>query len=355
MVEQKKAPGETDANKIESKEYNEGTQISQADVIAEAKAKLIEANGLPELKEITGEYLLNFKADKMARLLEPFLPKVGIVCLAGGSDTGKSCLLRQLAIACATGDHSFLKFQLSTHHKSAIFVATEDDEHATSFLLSKQAGKYNSKELNKLRFLFDTDNLLEILEQRLTNQKADLVVIDCFADAFSGDLKDTQKIRTFLHQYQELSVRHQCLIIFLHHTAKRTENFEPSKNNLLSGQGLEAKMRMVMELRVDLMNPNTRHVCIVKGNYLPSIYKKESFVLDFDESTFTFSNTGERTPFEFLVKQNEDSGKAKYSEAKALKELGYTYDLIAEKIGYQSKGSVSKLFDKAEKQGWDKQ
>lgn len=121
------------------------------------------------------------------------------------------------------------------------------------------------------------------LDRRLTRQPADVVIIDCFSDAFGGDLKDTQKIRSYLHPYQELALKHQCLILFLHHTSKRTEAYEPSKHNLLSGQGFEAKMRLVIELRADISDPTIRHLCIVKGNYLPGNMKRESYVLRFDE------------------------------------------------------------------------
>lgn len=184
------------------------------------------------------------------------------------------------------------------------------------------------------------------MDASLTAKPADLIIIDCFSDVYGGDLKDTQKIRAFLNPYQKLSEKHQCMVLFLHHAGKRTENLEPSKNNLLSGQGFEAKMRLVIELRADLLNPQQRHLCIVKGNYLPASFKKESFVLDFDEQSFTFTNTGERVPFELLVKQpDNDSSKVKYEQAKALKEQGHSYDKIAQLIGYASKGSVSKLFE----------
>ena len=332
--------------------------IEPGEIIKDAEQLLNEekANGqsATSSQEITGEYLLNLKSEKIDTLVDPIFPRVGCICLAGGSDIGKSSLLRQLAINCVTGNSSFLNLPLNPIHHNAIFVSTEDDEHATSFLLTKQTNGYNASQLSKLRFIFDTTNLLFELKQRLTNQPADLVIIDCFADAYGGDLKDTQKIRTFLHQYQQLATEHQCLIVFLHHTAKRTENYEPSKNNLLSGQGFEAKMRMVIELRADILNQNVRHLCIVKGNYLPKSYKQESFVLNFSEDTFSFINTGERIPFEFLVKQQEDSGKAKYEIAKAMHDKGYSYEQIMPHIGYNSKGSVSKLFEKAEKNGWNK-
>jgi RecA-family ATPase len=304
--------------------------------------------------ETTGEKLLLTEIKEIPTLVYPFLQQTGLACLAGSSDTGKSSILRQLAIAIVTGENNFLGFQINAKHRSVIYVSTEDLERETAYLLSRQTQRYKPELLKGLRFVFDIENLYNELDKRLTNKPADLVIIDCFADAYGSDLKDTQRIRTYLHSFQELAQKHECLFLFLHHTGKRTENFEPSKNNLLSGQGFEAKMRLVIELRADPSNPLHRHLCIVKGNYLPASYKKESYVLQFDEQNFVFSNTGERMPFELLVKQTDtDNSKAKYEQAKELKEQGYSYEQIANAIGYNSKGSVSKLFDKAKKNGWD--
>jgi hypothetical protein len=233
-------------------------------------------------------------------------------------------------------------------------VITEDDQSAVSYLLRKQAAFCEPDELRNLRFIFEYEDLMAELDTKLSDYPADIVIIDCFADAYGGDLKDTQKIRTFLHPFQQLAIHHQCLVLFLHHTGKRTENLEPNKNNLLAGQGFEAKMRLVIELRADRMNASQRHLCIVKGNYLPARYKRESYVLSFDESTFSFTNTEERTPFELLVRQPEsDESKAKWEQAKEMKDSGHSFSEIAQALGYNSKGSVAKLFDKANKQGWN--
>jgi RecA-family ATPase len=305
--------------------------------------------------EISAEQLLLQDITEITCLVEPFLKQTGLACLAGSSDTGKSSLLRQLAIAIVTGQEKFIDFKLVPRHRSVIYVSTEDLERETSYLLMRQKAAHLPGELRELRFIFDTSQLLQVLDERLGSKPADMVIIDCFADTFTGDLKDTQQIRAYLNTYQTLARQHQCLFLFLHHTGKRTENFEPSKNNLLSGQGMEAKMRLVIELRTDLLNPNHRHLCIVKGNYLASAHKKESYMLKFDEQTFTFINTGERVPFEFLVKAAEsDNGKSKYEEAKEMKEQGRNYEQIASSLGYNSKSSVTKLFDRAKKNGWDK-
>jgi hypothetical protein len=101
------------------------------------------------------------------------------------------------------------------------------------------------------------------------------------------------------------------------------------------------------------MYPAHRHMCIVKANYLSALYKKESYVLEFDEAHFRFTNTGQRMPFELLVKgQDVDDSKAKYEQAKELKEAGKNYNEIAEMLGFASKSSVARLFEKAKKMGW---
>jgi len=303
--------------------------------------------------ETTGEQLLLSEIKEIPCLVYPFLQQAGLACLAGSSDTGKSSLLRQMAISIVTGESDFLGFKIKARHHSVIYVSTEDLERETAYLLSRQAQSYAPNLLQGLRFVWEIEKLNVKLDKCLTAKLADLVIIDCFADAYGGDLKDTQKIRSYLHPFQELALKHDCLFLFLHHTGKRTENYEPNKNNLLSGQGFEAKMRLVIELRADLTNPLQRHFCIVKGNYLPASHKKESYILQFDEQNFTFSNTGECMPFEFLTKQNDAANfRTKFEQAKELKEQGHNYEQIAKIIGYNSKGSVTKLFDKGKKKGW---
>lgn len=294
--------------------------------------------------------------EEIPSLIHPIFPRVGVACLAGTSDTGKSSLLRQLAIAVAAGDADWLGFELRPTHRSAIYVSTEDEKEATSYLLRQQTRQYDDAEIGRLRFIFEAEDVYTTLQRNLARVPADLVVIDCFADIYTGDLKDTNKIRSFLLPFQKLAGDHQCLILFLHHTGKRTENLIPHKNNLLAGQGLESKMRLVIELRPDPMRPTDRHLCIVKGNYLPLTYKTESFVLHFDGPTFTFTNTGMRLPFELLVKgQDVDDSKAKWEQVMDLKKEGKSYAEIARAMGYASKNSITQLLEKAKRQGWGKE
>jgi RecA-family ATPase len=304
--------------------------------------------------ERTGEQLREAPGDTLSFLVDPIFQTSGLACLAGTSDTGKSALLRQLCTAISTGESEWLGFPLRAKHHSAIYVSTEDGEDATRIMMKKQAGRYDAKALRNIRFIFEWEDIIATLDYSLSVRPADIVVIDCFSDTFGGDLKDTQKIRSFLQPFQSLADRYKCLVLFLHHTGKRTESLTPSKNNLLSGQGFEAKMRLVIELRPDHMRPHDRHLCIVKGNYLPGSMKKESHILHFDETTLTFSTNGERTPFELLSRGYEvEEGKAKYEQAKELRDAGRTNEEIAKELGYGSRSTVSKLFERAKKLGWD--
>lgn len=304
---------------------------------------------------ITGEQLLLMPYKKMPTIIEPILQQTGLACLGGSSDTGKSTLLRQLAIDIVTGEPDFLGFPINAKHRSAIYVSTEDLLNETQYLLRQQTKRYTPEQLKGLRFIFgNEDELKDKLDEALTTQPADIVIIDCFSDGFGKDLIKTHEIRAYLNPYQNLAQKHECLILFLHHTGKRTEHTEPSKNNLLSGQGLEAKMRIVFELRADLMNPAFRHLCIVKGNYLPANYKRESYVLQFDETNFHFTNTGERVPFEMLAKSpNTDQTKENWKLAKELEDKGHTQDEIAKTMGYANRGAISKLLKKGKEKGWD--
>ena len=111
--------------------------------------------------EITGEMLLNQNINEIPTLLEPLLPKSGLVCLAGSSDTGKSAFLRQLSMSVSAGLKAFLGMKLNVEPRSAIYVSTEDDETANAYLIARQNAdmKLSPISLRGLRFLFDSENV----------------------------------------------------------------------------------------------------------------------------------------------------------------------------------------------------
>lgn len=246
-------------------------------------------------------------------LFAPVFPRKGVALFAGSSDAGKSMLLRNMAISVSTG-RDFLGWKYKGVHRSCIFVATEDDEDATSYLLSKHEKTYRDAvdDLRNLRFMFNSENIVAELDTELSLEPADLVIVDAYSDVFDGkEQNNAAQTRAFVNKFKVLAEKFQCLFLFLHHTGKRTEELTPSKNNFVGSQSLEASVRLGVELRVDRKNPELRHFCIVKGNYLGSQYKQASFVLKMDEN-FVFSETGDRISFDSLaLNPNQDKPQSK--------------------------------------------
>jgi len=261
-----------------------------------------------EPQTYTGVDLFKLSSESIPTLIHPLVPQTGVWTIVGSSDTGKSMIFRQLAICIAKGQ-DFLGFKINSKYGKVIYIASEDDAVSTSYLIKKQGVEICG--LENIRFYFETDSIIDYLGLQLTAEPADLIIIDCWSDVFGQNLNDSALIRQTLNLYRTIANKYNCSIGFLHHTGKRTEKLEPSKNNILSGQGFEAKMRLVIELRTDLKDEHIKHLCIVKGNYLGKEYKNSSYVLNFDPETFLFTNTGDRIAFDQLVAPTESEKKRK--------------------------------------------
>ena len=81
---------------------------------------------------VTGKDLFENDITEVPMLWGHLLQKYGIAVLSGSSDTGKSTLLRQLAIAIVTKKDTFLDFPLNAEHYRVIYISTEDDIYSLS-------------------------------------------------------------------------------------------------------------------------------------------------------------------------------------------------------------------------------
>lgn len=263
----------------------------------------------------TARHLYNMNIESVPYLLEGIFQKYGLVAVTGSSDTGKSSFLRQFAISIVLGLDNFLGYKLNAEHKKVIYVSTEDDLRATSYLVNKQSnGVVDVSRLFHLGFIFDTSEIFKKLMKVLAAAKVDCIIIDALADLYTGNMNQANQVRSYIYKFQKLAIKHDTLIIFLHHTKKGSQNFNPSKDNILGSQGFEAKMRLVLELRKDHQNPELRYLCIVKGNYVPESLKKDAIVLKFDDN-LCFTNMDRTVPFSQLA-QNPNSRKSKFQKAK---------------------------------------
>lgn len=283
----------------------------------------------------SGREIIDLNLKEVPTLLHPIIPKVGTFSLAGSSDLGKSYFLLQLANSIVKGAADFLDFSLNVTHKSVIYLSTEDDEFSLSPRL-----QYLSKDMqdlsvyDNLRVVFEAKDIIHRLDKLLSEKPADLVIIDTFSDVFDGDMNQANKVRSYIQKYKELANRYKTLIAFNHHCGKKNDLRPPHKDNLLGSQGFESSMRTVIELRKDFNNPELRHLCLVKGNYIPESFKNSSFELQFSFEE-GFSNTGKRVDFDKLVKTDNDSRNDLRDKVLALRDQNLSYGKIAEKLSGQ--------------------
>jgi len=302
---------------------------------------------------VRGDELLSMEGESLPYLVEPILPRSGLVGFGGSSDTGKSTFLKQLATAIVRGNDEFLGFPINSTHKSVIYVSTEDDKDGVLTVLKRQKKKGSRKNpMHGLRFLFNSEKIYGQIKAELKKESADLVIIDAFSDIAQGDLNQSSVVRPFMERFSNLSKKHQCLFIFLHHTSKKAEGTVPKKGNLLGSQGFEAKCRLVMLLVRDPGEDHIRHLCLVKGNYLSDEYKSQSYAMDFNPDDLTFKFTGERVLFEDLSSKDGTRKKETLELKKRAQELrnnGMTQGQIAIEVG-RDKSQISRWFAEAEKE-----
>lgn len=251
-------------------------------------------------------------------LMQPIFPQKGSAVLAGKPDTGKSQFARQLCIQVALGEKSFIDFELNPIHNKSIYVATEDNEDATRFLINKQFGGLEKQAVENLRFIFaDTMNQEEIiknLNEQLTLEPVDLVVIDSFGDIFQGnDSNNNMAMRNTVKTFDKIGKEHNCLVLFVHHINKAAYRVAPGQEHIQGGAGLVQKVRLAIVLSEG--EGNIRYFTVVKGNYCPKMYKENSLELNFSEESFLFSNTGKLIPTNELGTQTDTNSKdEKYNE-----------------------------------------
>ena len=279
-------------------------------------------------KLFTGaDEIKNKDYDSIEFLVDKLIPQGTLCALVGESDTGKSSLLRQLALSLVYGDDHFLGFKLKESCRNVIYVSTEDGEMATSVWLNKYFGEEIAKDdrLSKLKYVYNTEGIIKNLREVVSTNCVDLIIIDSYADLFTGSMNNSNEVRSFLNMYNNIANEFGVTVVFLHHTKKASAGMVPNKNSILGSQGFEAKMRSVLMLTQDDSDESLRHLCIVKNNYLPESEKSMSYVLRFNQY-LAFDITSDR------VKLNELALEDWIEDAKKMKEDGMSYREISDKL-----------------------
>lgn len=235
-------------------------------------------------RPFSAKQALNLGIKNIPYLIDKLIPWRSLIFVYGSSGTGKSSLLRQMALTIADGSKSFLGFNVNDTGK-VVMLSTEDGIEAISMYLNKI--KYNiGKPIgDNLVFFDDPDSFLRDLELLSSEDDIKAVFVDCYSDAFDGqNSNDATDSRRFLEKYNRLANKYGYPIIFLHHIAKHADGKAASKNNMIGSQGNQAKSRVAIEIRND--GKQKRTLTITKGNYLSDEDKERCYYLSFRDMFF---------------------------------------------------------------------
>jgi RecA-family ATPase len=173
---------------------------------------------------------------------------------------------------------------------------------ATCVWLNKYFGEEFAKDerLSKLKYVYNTEGIIKNLRAVVKTNCVDLIIIDSYADLFTGSMNTSNEVRFYLNMYNSIANEFGVTVVILHHAKKASASMVPNKNSILGSQGFEAKMRSVLMLTQDNSDESLRHLCIVKNNYLPESEKSMSYVLRFNDH-LAFDNIGERAKLKDLA------------------------------------------------------
>jgi RecA-family ATPase len=291
--------------------------------------------------------LLELKITEIPFLVDKLIPLHSLNVLAGQSERGKSTFYTQLALAIIMGENKFLGCKLNVTHKRVLVISTEDGPIALSFRTNRQLNQVSSIDefKDRLTFITTQDNLEDRIEKYLEKTSADLIVMDAFADVFTGgDINASNAVRRYLNNYVKFVQRFGCTVLFVHHVGKGRQGNKPEKDQLLGSAGIEGKMRNVLMLSI----VNDQHqLSIAKGNYVNQEDKKIPLYLNFNNETLTFSRADGPAKPEVIdqcaIASNVDSGVRRkpgkqrdmqlWDRAVRLSEEGKTQVAIAKIIG----------------------
>lgn len=291
---------------------------------------------------ITGFEVLQTDFPESKYLVDNLIPAGTISLLCGPSDTGKSIFARQIAVAAALGKDKVAGFKLNLVYNAALYVSTEDAARDWNDKLQRyNLSNEEKKKLKNLHLGFDSESFsAKSIDKALTTHPVDIVVIDVFTDIFSNDLNSSIQVRAFFNTYEEVARKHGCSILFIHHVSKKGESSNPSKSNVLGSMAIEAKVRSVLEIRMN-SDDNYRDLYITKSNYLSPVEKKLPFKLKLDSNTLEFEFTGDRPERVKSMLGQMTNNPATIAKVLSLKDDGLSYRQIADKLSEEG-NTISK-------------
>lgn len=179
-------------------------------------------------------------------LVQGILRKGHKMLLSGGSKTGKSMLMIQLAIAIATGGHWLNKY---CAQGKVLYVNLEIDRASFSRRIAEACQKRaiepeklkNNLIVWNLRGHSTTlDKLAPKLIRRCAKENFTAVIIDPVYKVMMGDENKAGDMAQFCNQFDKIATQLNCAVIYVHHFSKGDQDKKASIDRA-SGSGVFAR------------------------------------------------------------------------------------------------------------------
>lgn len=193
-------------------------------------------------------------------LIQGILRKGHKMLLSGGSKTGKSMLMIQLAIAIATGGHWLNKY---CAQGKVLYVNLEIDR-ASFYRRIAEACQKRAIEPEKLKnnlivwnlrgHSTTLDKLAPKLIRRCAKENFTAIIIDPVYKVMMGDENKAGDMAQFCNQFDKIATQLNCAVIYVHHFSKGDQDKKASIDRA-SGSGVFARdpdvISTVTKLNVD--------------------------------------------------------------------------------------------------------
>lgn len=146
-----------------------------------------------------------------------FLPKEGLIILAGPPDMGKSLLTQDVVARASRGALGSDNQPI----KSLIYAEEDDMSHSSVHRLKAAGGDF------KMIFFFDqlppNKDLLAAIQHEIESQGYGIVVLDPIAPLIQGDINSVKDVRKVLVELNRFAIQHHCLVIAITHLNKKED------------------------------------------------------------------------------------------------------------------------------------
>ena len=219
------------------------------------------------------------KAEREVRIWY-FFVKGSNNAIVASSEAGKTTFVRNFATAVIMGEESFLGWELNCKRKQIILVSTEDGISSHRKHFERIGGETLKERVGDIRFVIDSFKLIEKLGLLLDNLPADLIFIDTWGDAVSGEY-ESGSTRTLMKEIRSLCIPYGATPVFIHHTNKGADNI-PDKSSIKGAGDFEQTVRTATFITV---YNGSRYLGLVKSNEHDDEEKAIMYKIGYDKST----------------------------------------------------------------------